>query len=233
MATFSVTPLSSQIRVGTEYKSAYQWAAKLAPTAKPENRATGTPAVQDRLIEHKNAMLWLEGEDFASVDEFLAKVERVIEFQKQEQPHQPVATNPPPIEPVESTGPSDAGGGWSTATAKVKKPKAQFVPWTTDQLAKAIVDRCVDELQRVCKFAGPSLDISDVYSRFSSKDFDPRRLLGAVRAEAQKLPQRSPMRYWADGGPGKGKNFNFKLQKVDKSKPNGWSAIGQIHVLWQ
>ena len=68
MATFSVTPLSSQIRVGTEFKSAYQWAAKLAPAAKPENRATGTPAVKDRLIEYKNAMLWLEGEDFASVE---------------------------------------------------------------------------------------------------------------------------------------------------------------------
>jgi hypothetical protein len=234
MATFSVTPLSSQIRVGTEFKSAYQWAAKLAPAAKPENRATGTPAVKDRLIEYKNAMLWLEGEDFASVEDFLAKVERIIEFQTAEH-HQPVATNPAPTQPVESTDESDAGGAvWQSAkTTKVRKPKAQFVPWTTDQLAKAIVDRCVDELARVCTFAGPSLDISAVYSRFSSKDFDPRRLLGAVRAEAQKLPQPGRFRYWADGGPGKGKNFNFKLQKTDDSKPNGWSAMGQIHVLWQ
>jgi hypothetical protein len=51
---------SAPIGVGNETKSPSQWAAKLAPEGK--------------VTQYKNAMLWLEGENFGSTDEFLAKV---------------------------------------------------------------------------------------------------------------------------------------------------------------
>ena len=227
MATFpTLMPLSLNIMVGSVIKSPYQWAAALAPEGK--------------LVQYKNAMLWLEGEDFGSVGEFLAKVERIIKFQEEET-HRPVATTLPPLQPVESTeeSGSDSGKWKSVKTSKPPKPKAPFVRWTKQQLAKAIVDGCVKELERVFSFTGPSLNISTIYSHFNPGEFTFPGLIGAVRDEIAKLPAPSTKfavpksaRYNAAGSPGKGKNFNFKVQRKDSSKPNGWSAVAQIHVIW-
>ncbi len=74
---------------------------------------------------------------------------------------------------------------------------------------------------------------------FSPGEFTFPGLIGAVRDEIAKLPAPSTKfavpksaRYNAAGSPGKGKNFNFKVQRKDSSKPNGWSAVAQIHVIW-
>jgi hypothetical protein len=231
MAGFpTLMPLSLNIMVGSVIKSPYQWAAALAP--------------DDKLIQYKNAMLWLEGEDFGSQSEFLAKVERIIKFQEEES-HRPVASLPPPqIEPLEtseeSTEESSSGGKWSTAkTSKPRKAKTPFVRWTRHQLAKAIVDGCVREMQRVFSFTGPSLSISTVYPQFTAGEFTYSRLIGAIRDEIEKLPSPSTKfgvpvsaRYNAASSPGKGKNFNFKVQCKNSKAPNGWSAVAQIHVIW-
>jgi hypothetical protein len=107
-------------------------------------------------------------------------------------------------------------------------------------VARAIVDGCLKELDRVFQYAGPSLKISDVYRAFNTKGYTYPALIGAVRDEIAKLAQPSTRyaapksaRYNAAGSPGKGKNFNFKVQRKDSKAPNGWSAIAQIHVLWQ
>jgi hypothetical protein len=178
-------------------------------------------------------MLWLEGEDFANREEFLAKVERVIKFQNAES-HQPTASNHPPIQPLEKADESDSDGdGWTSKTKKPKKPKAQFVRLTVEQLAAAIVDGCLKEMKRVYSYTGPSLNISECYPQFDKHEFTLRMVLKAIREECMKLPQSASARYWADGGAGKGNNFNFKHQKKDTSKPNEWSAAAQIHVIWQ
>jgi hypothetical protein len=226
MAAFPTTMAQSiPIRVGSDSKSPYQWAAALAP--------------KDKVVEYKNAMLWLEGEDFGSQEEFLAKVHRVIEYQTKEN-HRPVASTAPPNQPVESIEKSDNDEGqWETKSRGAPKPKAAFVRWNRQQLAKAIVDACIREMDRVFSFTGPSLNISTVYSSFQSAEFTFPQLIGAIRDEIAKLPSPSTRfavptsaRYAAAGSPGKGRNFNFKVQKKDSSKPNGWSAVAQIHVIW-
>jgi hypothetical protein len=231
MSTFpAIMPQSLPIRIGNEYKSPYQWAADLAPDGK--------------LVQYKNAMLWLEGEDFESKDSFLTKVEKIVKYQESES-HEPKASSPPPQQPEpkdeDSSGDKQpASEGFTAVATKPKKAAAAAVPWTRQQLAKGIVDGCLRVLDRSFRFAGPSLPISDVYAKFDTKAFTFPQLIGAVRDEIDKLPQPSTRfavpksaRYNAAGSPGKGKNFNFKVQRKDSSAPNGWSAVAQVHVLWQ
>ncbi|MBI1358082.1 MAG: hypothetical protein GC160_27425 [Acidobacteria bacterium] len=228
MAGFpSIAPRSLDIIVGSQALTPYQWAAKLAPP--------------DQLIPYKNAMLWLEGEVFGSQEEFLGQVERILQFQ-QAVNHRPTATIAPPtgIGPEPDPEPQ-SGGGWSAVKTKPKAPRKPKVRLNKQQLAAAIVDGCIDELHRVYQFAGPSLRISDVYADFNSKEFTYPALIGAIRTEIQKLRTpsqcgfntKTSARFWAESSAGKANNFNFKVQVPDKSKPNGWSAQAQIHVLWQ
>jgi len=223
MATFPTTmAMSLPIQVGTDSKSPYQWAAALAPEGK--------------VVEYKNAMLWLEGENFGSQSEFLAKVDRIIKYQNEEN-HRPVATITPPVVVKETTTTDTDSGddGWGTvkSTRRPPKPKVAFLRWTKQQVAKAIVDGCVREMERVFSFTGPSLYIKDVYPQFDTKEFTFGQLIGAVRDELGKLPAPGKnQRYNAATSPGKGNNFNVKVQKPDKTKPNGWSAVAQIHVIW-
>jgi hypothetical protein len=230
MAGFpSIMPMSGPITVGNECKSPYQWAALLAPKE------------EGKLVQYKNAMLWLEDETFGSRDEFLAKVLRIIKFQEEEE-HKPTATVSVPsgISAEEDDDQSDSDT-WSTPVKKKKKAKGPVVRLTKAQLAKAIVDACINELKRVFSFTGPSLNISSIYSGFKKDEFTYPQLIGAIRDEIVKLrspsqegfPVSSSARYNAASSAGKGKNFNFKVQRKDSSKPNGWSAVAQIHVLWQ
>ena len=227
----SIMPMSGPITVGSECKSPYQWAALLAPKE------------DGKLVQYKNAMLWLEDETFGSREEFLAKVLRVIKFQEEEN-HKPTATVSVPsgIAAQEDDDEEDSGG-WSTPVKNKKKKKAKgpVVRLTKEQLANAIVNACINELKRVFSYTGPSLNISSVYSGFKKDEFSYPQLIGAIRDEIVKLrspsqegfPVASSARYNAASSAGKAKNFNFKVQRVDKSKPNGWSAVAQIHVLWQ
>lgn len=235
MAGFpSIAPRSLDIIVGSRALTPYQWAAQLAPN--------------DKLIAYKNAMLWLEGEIFGSVDEFLGKVERIVKFQAEEI-HQPTATTIPKLgeaaekedtEEESSTKPVKETG-WEKIPKKKRKPKKPIVRLTRRQLAKAIVDGCLNEMRRVYSYTGPSLRISDVYSRFDPKEFTYPGLIADIRTEIQNLsiPSQCGMaaktsaRFWAESSAGKGKNFNFKVQEPDSGKPNGWSAKAQVHVLWQ
>lgn len=204
---------SQPIGVGGEWKSPYQWAAKLAPS--------------DQLVSYKNALLWLEGESFGSEAELVDKIKRVIAFQNNQD------SSPPETAPTE--------GEWqSTRRRGGKKSSAPKARWTLAQLASAIVDAAIDAMKRTFDYKGPSLRISDVYSDFDKNEFTYPNLIRAVRAEitARPIPAKqfgvpASARYWAETSAGKGKNFNFKVQKKDTSKPNGWSAAAQIHVLWE
>lgn len=230
----STMPLSEPIRVGGEYKSPYQWAAKLAPD---------TPGA---LVEWKNALLWLEGEAFGSEDELSAKVRRILDFLANERG----GALPPSveIEPPEkdekgstSSSPSSSSGGWTTVgSSKPKRSSGPKPRWTRQQLAAAIVQQAMVIFDRCFQYAGPSLPISDVYARFDPNEFTYPQLIGAVRDALLDLP--SPVvsfgvphtaRYAAAGSPGKGRNFNIKVQRKDSSRPNGYSALAQVHVLWQ
>lgn len=221
-----IMPMSDPIFVGVESKTPYQWAAALAPDG--------------QVIPYKNAMLWLEGESFGSTGEFLDKVAKIIKFQEEEA-HRPTATVTVPEKiPLETAEPA-VDTGWKSVPAPKRRTKAPFARWTKQQLAKAIVDGCVAEMKRVFSYTGPSLRISTVYPQFSENEFTYPALIGAIREEIVKL--RTPSeegfgvpksaRYNAAGSPGKGRNFNFKVQRKDSSVPNGWSAVAQIHVLWQ
>jgi hypothetical protein len=226
-------PKSLPIRVGTEYKTPYQWAAEFAPS--------------EQLVQYKDAMLWLEGEEFASKEIFLDKVKRVLEFQEKEKlVNTNSVTVPEVIEETEETPSTsiskrDDDKGWKTTQKPKRKPKAQFVKWTRQQLATAIVDRCIEIFHRTFSFTGPSLDISDVYPQFDKNEFTYPALIGSIRdalnnvrgPSVEGFPVPRSARYWAESSAGKAKNFNFKVQKVDKLKPNGWSAVAQVHVLWQ
>jgi hypothetical protein len=72
--------------LATKPRSPYQWAAKLAPEGK------GTP--------YNDAMLWLEGENFGSTDEFLAMLSRMIKFEE-EKNHGATATLAVPVQPAQ------------------------------------------------------------------------------------------------------------------------------------
>ena len=101
---------SSPIRVGGESMTPYRWAAKLT---------------SDQLIPYKNAMLWLEGEDFDSVEQFLDKVKRVIAFQEAEN-HRPTATITPPTvieEPKETEATKEEEWG-TVAKAASRRPSS-------------------------------------------------------------------------------------------------------------
>ena len=217
---------SLPVLVGSESRSAYQWAARLAP--------------QGQVIPYKNAMLWLEGESFGSKDEFLAKVERIIKFQEEDS-HRPTATVSVPVVIPAEDDESTSEGEWTTKAAKPPKVKPLFVRWTKQQLAKGIVDACIREMKRVFSYTGPSLAIKTVYPQFSTTEFTYPALIGAIRDEIVKLripseegfPVGKSARYNAASSAGKGQNFNFKVQRKDSSAPNGWSAAAQIHVLWQ
>lgn len=230
MAGFpSIAPRSLDIIVGSRALTPYQWAAELAPGGK--------------VVQYKNAMPWLEGEQFGSVEEFLAKVERVITFQEAET-HQPTAATVPKLPAPTETGESTAesgGDGWASAPKRKQKKKGPRIRLTREQLAKAIVERCLQEMKRVFSFTGPPVRISDVYQDFDKNEFTCAALIGAVRDEIHKLKipsehgfaAKKSARFWAESSAGKGKNFNFKVQEPDSSKPNGWSAVAQIHVLWE
>jgi hypothetical protein len=133
---------------------------------------------------------------------------------------------------------------WETAPKKTKKVKQARPTWSTQDLGSAIVDAAIRTLQTAgnFRFAGPSLRIADVYQDFPDKKglFTYPALIGAVRDAIALRGNPSTLfavkksaRYWAESSPGKGSNFNFKVQVPDTSKPNGYSAVAQIHVLWQ
>ena len=224
----STMSLSAPIRVGAEFKSPYQWAAKIAPT---------TPGA---LVEWKNALLWLEGESFGSEAELATKVTAVLDFLSRER------GGPEPAEveieaPEPEPEPKDDGPAWQT-TGKPKKPKAAKevkARWTIDELAEAIAQESIKIFDRTFAFAGPSLNISDVYERFDPKEFVSSRLIGAVRVALMRWPTPrsrglpASARYAAATSAGKGKNFNVKVQCKNPSVPNGYSAVAQVHVIWQ
>jgi len=222
------SPLSDPILVGSESKSPYQWAAQLAPHE------------EGKLVQYKNAMLWLQGESFGSRDEFLAKVERIIAFQEEEN-HRPTATVEVPVQPAPPVDESGSDKGWTTTSAPKKAKNAPAARLTRQQLAKVIVDGCIREMKRVFTYTGPSMEISSVYPRFKKDEFTYPQLIGAIRDEIVKLqtpsqegfPVPNSARYEAKSSAGKGQNFNFKVQRRDSSKPGGYSAVAQIHVLWE
>ncbi len=228
-AVFPTTmSLSAPIRVGAEFKSPYQWAAKIAPT---------TPGA---IVEWKNALLWLEGESFGSEAELTTKVAAVLDFLSKER------GGPEPAEveieaPEPEPEPKDDGPAWQT-TGKPKKPKAAKevrARWSIDELGEAIAQESIKIFDRTFKFAGPSLSIGDVYERFDTKEFDRDRLISAVRRALMNRPSPrgrglpASARYAAATRRGKGNNFNVKVQCKDPSVPNGYSAVAQVHVIWE
>jgi hypothetical protein len=212
------------IRAGDVSKSPTVWAAQLAGKAPGE------------LVEFKNAILWLEGQSFGSEEDLRDAVARVIAFQ-QDDARKPTAHVAVAADTTEDE--------WEAAPAKkTKKVKQPRPTWSAQDLGSAIVDAAIRKLQIPSnfKFAGPSLRISDVYEDFAAKkgSFTYPALIGAVRAAIGQrgnpsalFPVKNSARYWAESSPGKGSNFNFKVQVPDKDKPNGWSAAAQIHVLWE
>ena len=218
---------SDPIQVGSEFLRPVQWAAKLAPKEPPGS-----------LIVWKNALLWLEGEKFADKEELIAKVLKVIAFQAQPQGGPPplvVEVDPPEPEVLE-----DEPVVWHMKEKKVRKPKVAHVAWTAKQLGTAIVQQALVKFGHSFRFDGPSLNISEVYQHFDPKAYTYPKLIAKVRdALAALQPPNSRFGvsskaiYSAASSPGKGKNFNIKVQEPDKSKPNGYSAAAQIHVLWQ
>lgn len=240
--------LSEPIRVGGEFKRAPQWAAQLAPTGPGD------------ITKWKNALLWLEGEQFGSEQELVAKVHRILDYLENERggpppteveleppeievevpSKSPVIGGPPPVVVVHLQPPVD--DGFVTVKTRVKKATEEPRPrWSVDQLAAAIVQESLVIFGRTFTFAGPSLDISSVYARFDKTEFTAGALLNAVNDVLYALPSPytrfgaapKSARYRAAGGAGKGKNFNVKVQRKDQTAPGGYSAIAQVHVLWQ
>jgi hypothetical protein len=233
----STMPLSEPIRVGGEFKRAPQWAAKLAPDE------------PGALVAWKNALLWLEGEAFGSEGELLEKVRRILDFQANdrggpppteveiEEPD-PVDEPEPVIKPV--SGPKPKDDGFKTVKSKSRRKDDEPKPrWSAQQLAAAIVQEALKTFDRTFQYTGPSLPISDVYARFDPQEFTYPTLIARVREVLTALPSpssRFPVahsaRYNAATSPGKGKNFNIKVQRKDSLAPNGYSAVAQVHVLW-
>lgn len=224
----STMALSEPIQVGAEFLRPAQWAAKLAPKDPPGS-----------LIIWKNALIWLEGEKFGDQQELIATVLRVIDFQAQPQGGPPpleVQVDPP--EPEAPEGKQDVV--WQTQSKKVRKPKVAHVAWSATQLGAAIVQAALVKFGYSFRFAGPSLDINEVYQHFQPNDFTYPALIAKVRDALAALPSpnsrfgvSSKAIYSAASSPGKGRNLNIKVQEPDKSKPNGYSAVAQIHVIWQ
>jgi hypothetical protein len=197
----------------------------------------------------KTQCFWLEGEEFETKEQFLDKVKKILDFQQKEKLVSVIAVQTPSVESQEEESDEVTLPETTTRpavpqfkTVKVKKPstKKKVLRWTKSQLAAAIVDRCIAEMKRVLRFTGPSVRISDVYSGFNKNEFTYPALIGAIRDELQNIaspgvifPVGRKARFWAESSAGKGKNFNFKIQRPDKLKPNGWSAVAQIHVLWE
>lgn len=218
---------SQPIRAGGEFKTPYEWAAALAAS--------------EELVAYKDALLWIEGEEFGSREELLAKVQRIIEFQRNAQ------GGPPPL-PIQATSAKPTGGqpappndDWQTVSRPSRRPKAVLPRLNIQQLAAAIIQEALEKFTRTFSFAGPSLIISEVYPMFNKDGFTYPKLITEIRNELAKRPSPytkfgaapKTARYAAASGPGKGKNFNIKVQRKDPSAPQGWSAIAQIHVLWQ
>lgn len=233
----STMALSEPIRVGGEFKRAPQWAAKLAPNE------------PGALVAWKNALLWLEGEEFGSEGELIHKVRRILDFLANDrggsppteveiEVPDPVEEPEPVIKPV--SGPKPVDDGFTTVKSKPRAKNNEPKPrWTAAELAAAIVQEALNAFDRSFKYAGPSLSISDVYARFDPKEFTYPTLIARVRTVLTQLPSphtrypvASSARYNAATSAGKGKNFNIKVQRKDSQAPNGYSAVAQVHVLW-
>ena len=86
------------------------------------------------------------------------------------------------------------------------------------------------------QFAGPGLRISDVYDRFETDAFTYPQLIHAVRQEIMRRPtpfalgltSAKKAYFEAVSGPGKGRNFNFKVKRSAEDR-----ALGQVHVTWE
>lgn len=233
---------SEPIRVGSVYKSPYQWAADIAP--------------EGQLLIYKDALMWMQGEEFGSLDGLKLQAKKAVAFladergvnvdlsapfyQKKEPEPTPIAIAPTVVAATPQPAATE-DGGWSTVSKPTKQPKANREQLTVPLFATMVFDACLTELKRVYSFTGPSLRFSDVDERYKSLNMKYPTFISALRQEIAKRGQPTTYlgqatkgsRFWAESSPGKGKNFNFKVQYPDKKKPNGWSASAQIHVLWE
>ncbi|GFM57917.1 hypothetical protein PSCICF_40950 [Pseudomonas cichorii] len=118
---------SEPIIVGTEFKSPYQWAAKIAPN--------------NLLIPYKNTLLWLEGMAFNSIEDLEEKIKEVIYYQ--EHGSMPYETTPAPFttnnnnnnnNTPQTSSPDTNTTEWNTVKASSRKkpstnPKSQMMNW--------------------------------------------------------------------------------------------------------
>jgi len=155
------------------------------------------------------------------------------------EPPAPVA---PPVQTVQAASPvagkqPASDDGWTTKKAKPRKPKGQVHPLILGDFVKLIFDDCITAMERSFCYAGPSLRLSEVDGRFTTNSFTYPRLIGALRDEIVRRGKPSlffgvkdSARFAAASSPGKGRNFNFKVQEQSKGQ---WGAVAQIHVLWE